>query len=334
MIEVIPGIYQIKLPLPSPEVLLGYVNAYLVQGDSGYLLVDTGLNSNEAFESFKKQLAEIGIGVENISRIIVTHIHSDHYGMTGKLKRLSQAEVYLHYLEKDLIESRYVNMDDLLQQIKRWLHINGVPPDELTDLQKASLGLAKFVDPTYPDVTLRGGETISTGIFNLQVLRTPGHSSGHVSLYEPAKKLFFSGDFILPTITPNISLHPQSSANPLGDYINALDTVKQLDVDLVLPGHENPFTGLESRIDEIIQHHQQRNSEILEVMKAEPQTAYQIAKGITWLASIGGVSWQSLSPLNKRLAVLETLAHIESMRADNGIVRKFPRNSMIYYQRT
>ncbi len=333
MTEVIPGIYQLKIPLPSKEILLGYVNVYLAQGNNGYLLVDTGWDTEEAFNSLKKQLAEIGINFKDIAQIVATHIHPDHCGLTGKLKQLSPAKIALHYLEKDFIESRYINMDELLSQIAEWLHTNGVPNEELIKLQTASLGMAKFVTPALPDVTLYGGEIISTGVFNFRVLWTPGHSPGHISLYEPTRKVLISGDYILPKITPNIGLHPQSGTNPLGDYIKSLNTTKKLDVNLILPGHENPFTGLQSRIEELIKHHQKRNSEILETLKATAKTAYQISTEITWGSNINGVGWDNLAPWDKRLAILETIAHLEAMRFA-GKVEKFLKDSIIYYQPT
>ena len=91
----------------------------MVQGNNECLLVDTGWNTNEAFESLKKQLAEIGLRFEDISQIVVTHVHPDHYGLAGRLKQLSSARIAFHYLEKALIESRYVSMDELLLQLTR-----------------------------------------------------------------------------------------------------------------------------------------------------------------------------------------------------------------------
>ena len=333
MKEVIPGIYQLQLPLPFPNILMGYVNTYLIQGDNEYLLIDTGWNTEEAFDSLKKQLDEIGVGFRDISQIIVTHIHPDHYGQAGKLKQLSQAKVALHAVEKNSIDLRYINMKELLQQMEQWLHTNGVATDELPALQTASVALAKFVSPALPDITLHGGETLSTELFSFKVLWTPGHSPGHICLYEPSQKILISGDNVLPNITPNIGLHPQSSSNPLGDYLNSLSALKQLDVNLVLPGHENPFNTLKPRIEELIQHHRQRNSEILATINAEPKTGYQIATEIVWMPDIGGISWQDLAPLDKRLALLETLAHLESMRVDRK-VDKFFRNNTIYHCHT
>lgn len=331
MKEVIPGIHQIKLPFPleGPE----HVNSYLIQGDNGHLLIDSGWNTDEALDSLRSQLAERGISIEDISQIVFTHVHPDHYGLAGRLKQLSQATISIHCLEKELIEPRYIKMGGLLEQLEHWLHINGVMTDELSQLQTASLEMAKFVAYIMPDITLRGGETISTGLFSFQVIWTPGHSPGHICLYEPAQKILVTGDHILPTITPNVGLHPQSTENPLGDYLSSVSAIKELDVNLVLPGHENPFTGLQPRIEELIERHKQRNLEILQAIMAEPKTPYQISIEIASASDANGMGWQNLAPIDKRLAILETIAHLESMRAE-GIVSKLYRNDTIYYQST
>ena len=331
MAEVIPGIYRLKIPFPNKDIPSSYVNAYLAKGKNGNLLIDTGWNTEESFNSLKEQLSGVGVAVKDISEIVITHIHPDHYGLAGKLRELSGAKIAIHHLEKNLIDSRYVHMDALLQQIARWLHINGVPSDILHELQTASVRMARFVTPAAPDIILYGDETLSNGSFSFKVLWTAGHSPGHISLYEPKQKILVSGDHILPTITPNIGLHPQSSDNPLSDYIDALNRVKLLDVRLVLPGHEEPFVGLQSRIEGIIQHHEQRKAKILKAIEAKPKTAYEIATEITWMLDMGGIGWQNLTARDKRLAVMETVAHLESMRADSK-VSKFTRDDIIYYQ--
>jgi len=330
MTEVIPGIYQLQLPLP--KIFLEHINTYLVKGDNEYLLIDTGWDMKEATDSLKKQLDEIGVDFKDISQIVITHVHPDHYGLAGRLKQLSQAKLAMHLIERDFIESRYIDMDNLLQQMQRWLHINGVPSDELPELQTASIGMRKFVVPVLPDVILRGGETISIGSFNFKVLWTPGHSPGHICLYEPSQEILISGDHILPTITPNIGLHPQSSSNPLDDYLNSLKALKQLDVNLILSAHEDPFTGLQRRIEELIWHHEQRKSRILETMKAKSKTAYQISAEISWLTDIyaSGVKWENLSSLDKRIAILETLAHLEHLE-EQGVARRRTDNGRVLF---
>lgn len=331
MSEVFPGIYQIKLPLPGMASLLGYVNSYLVKGDRGHLLVDTGLNTAGAYNALQTQFAEAGAAVKEITQIVITHIHPDHYGLVGRLKQIAPARFYLHRMERDLIDSRYIHMEDLLQKMARWLDINGVPPAEMPDMQTASVGLARFVSHVLPDVLLDGGETISAGAFNFRVIWTPGHSPGHICLYEPDKKVLLGGDEILPTITPNIGLHPQSGGNPLGDFLRSLKALAEMDIELVLPGHETPFRDVKTRVAQIVQHHAARFAEIVTAMKGGVRTGYQIARKLTWHADMGGIGWQGLSLWDKRLAVLETLAHLESMKAD-GRVEKYSENNFVYYR--
>jgi glyoxylase-like metal-dependent hydrolase (beta-lactamase superfamily II) len=329
MIEVTPGIY--RMPLPLPVTKLSHINTYLVRGDNGYLLIDTGWNTKEALNSLKKQLADNGVDGQEITRIVVTHVHPDHYGLAGKLKNLFGATLAFHHLEKDFIETRYVSMEELIQELGQWLQHNGVPPERLAELKKASLPMLKFVTPTMPDATLYGGENITCGDFSFEVLPTPGHTAGHICLYEPDKKILLSGDHILPTITPHVGLHPQSGPNPLGDYLDSLHRLEKLEVELVLPGHEQPFTGFKERVEGITLHHRLRNAEIMGAIGYESKTAFQLTTEITWLHDVNGVGWHKLGSWDKRMAILETLAHLEAMRA-KGELEKFNQGDIRYYR--
>jgi len=212
-------------------------------------------------------------------------------------------------------------------QTDRLLIASGVPRRIAENLRDATLGLEQYIVPTPPDIALHDGDTIATGRFTFRVIWTPGHSSGHICLYEPEEKILLSGDHILPKITPNISLNPQSLENPLGRYLKSLQEVRKLDVKLTLPGHEWPFVRLASRIDEIVRHHGQRNLEILAAIGFRTKTPYQIAQKISWGDHNG---WQDLPPFHQRMAVLETLAHLEMMAAEDR-VDKLPRRGIIYY---
>ncbi len=327
MTEITPGIHWIKLPIDAVGGP-AHINSYLIRGDKGYLLVDSGWNTDASFGTMHNSLVKNGLGFEDISQILVTHVHPDHYGMAGRIKKLSGATIAMHPIEKDFIEPRYVHMEELLHQTDRMLVDNGVPHDEMVKLRDATVGLEQYIIPTPPDITLRDGATVTTGEFTFRVIWTPGHSSGHLCLYEPEKKILLSGDHILPRITPNISVHPQSIENPLGRYIKSLQEMRQLDAELILPGHDQPFTGLRPRIDEIIQHHEQRNRDILAMMGGQARTTYQIAREIIW-----GVNsrWHELPEFHQRMAVFETLAHLEMMAAE-GKLDRFPRNGIIYYR--
>jgi glyoxylase-like metal-dependent hydrolase (beta-lactamase superfamily II) len=329
-LEFAPGvsIEQLKPGMPPKDRGLTHINVYLIEGDSqhGALLVDTGWNTDDTFAYLKQALADRPVG-----QIVVTHSHLDHYGSAQRLKQHCHARLYMHELERDIVQSR-TSLDEEFREVDISLQAHGTPPDELNQSHSTSPFTGQSVAPTLPDVALHGDETITTGYFNFKVLWTPGHAPGHICLYEPDKKILLSGDHILPTITPHVGLHPQWGGNPLGDYLASLNHLKELDVEIVLPGHEQPFTDLKSRIEAIIQHHRFRSGQILGALDSKPKTAHQIAHDITWLDDINGVSLDKLDHFNQRMAILETISHLEAMRA-NREVDRFSRNDIIHYQR-
>lgn len=325
--EIAPGIYQLKVPIPDNP--LGHLNAYLVQGENGWLLIDTGWNTPDAFESLEKGLKDLGLVLTDIATIVITHVHPDHFGLAGRIRHLSpKTELLAHRWEAELIESRYIKFSDLQDKMVIMLRRHGVPEAELSALRSASMPALEFVTVTLPDRALYGGEIISTGKYDLEVIWTPGHSPGHICLYEPTNRLLFSGDHILPSITPNVSAHVQSGDNPLGDYLCALQKLRNLQVQKVLPAHEGIFPDLRGRIDEIIDHHGKREAEILETMGKESHNAYEVSSRIAW--NVPGLVWDQYPPLQKRFAVTETIAHLERLRWE-GKVEKAVRSDRILY---
>jgi glyoxylase-like metal-dependent hydrolase (beta-lactamase superfamily II) len=328
MTDVFPGIRWLKLPITMEQSDLTHVNVYLVKGSKGYLLIDSGWNTDESFTTFHNYLLKNGIGFQEIKQILITHVHPDHYGMAGHIKQLSGAKIIMHQIEKDYIRPRYIDMNELLALTDRQLSDNGVSENAVELLRDATLGLENYIIATQPDATLHDGEIIDIGTFVFRAIWTPGHSSGHICLYEPEKKILFSGDHILPKITPNVGLHPQSIDNPLGRYIESLQEIRKLDVELTLPGHDQPFKNLKARIDEIIHHHDLRNMEILKTLEFGAKTAYKIAQEISWSNNSG---WNDLPPFHQRMAVFETLAHLEMMAAESR-VDKYSHQGVYYYK--
>jgi len=218
--EVRSGLFQLKVPIPNNP--LGWVLPYLVPGDDGYTLIDSGWNTPDAFDALEEELRAAGVTFDRIKRLIVTHVHPDHYGLAGRIKEACGAEVIMHQREQDFIRSRYREPEQLLERMAAWLIENGVPRDEMQDLQQSSMPARSFVVPAEPDSVLWGGETLDFGLFKFEVYWTPGHSPGHLCFYEREKRIILTGDHVLPTITPNVSLHPQQMGNPLGDYLASL----------------------------------------------------------------------------------------------------------------
>ncbi len=327
--KIIEGIYQILVPIPNNP--LGNTNVYLVKGVKGHVLIDAGWNDEYAFMKLTQELKEMGIGFKDIGQILVTHAHADHYGLVPQLRELTGAKVLMHHRDEEIFHTRYAVTDEFARQSEDWFRANGVPPHE-SSIRMPFGGGHPSMKHLEPDIKLNGGETIDTGLFQLQVIWTPGHSPGHICLYDARDKIFFSGDHILPVITPNIGLPPHAKTNPLGDFIKSLSELKKLDVKIVLPAHEAIFYDLGKRIDEIIHHHEVRKAEIMRAFDSVDLTAYQLSNVITWMPEMGGVKFENLWAGDKRAAVSETLAHLRAMEVD-GQIKSEVKQGITYYHR-
>ena len=183
--------------------------------------------------------------MSDVRGVMVTHIHPDHYGLAGRIREASGAWISLHPADAKLIESRYIEPEELLKMVSSSLTRAGAPEGELAGIEAASMPVRGFVTPTYPDKLLEDGDRPDVPGWNLRAIHTPGHSPGHLCFYLAEQRLMLTGDHVLPRITPNISYHPQSGPNPLGDFLDSLDKVAREDVELVLPAHEHRFVGLD-----------------------------------------------------------------------------------------
>jgi len=326
--EVVAGVHQIRLPFPQdiPE----YTNVYVVEGSKGNLLIDSGWDSSETLWAFREGLMEERLKFEDINWIVVTHVHPDHFGLASKLKDLCQARVAVHVVEGELVESRYGDPHGLLRDVEEVLGRNGVPQPELATLRDVSLWMRQFASPEMPDVMLSDGDRISTGPLEFEVLRTPGHSPGHVCLYERKRRWLFSGDHVLFHTTPHVGFHPQSGENPLKDYIDSTRMLEELPANFVFPGHGPVFNSLKLRTAEILDHHEQRRRTIVKVLSQGLKTAYEVASETPWKPETGGVPYNDLGPWERRLAVFETIAHLKSL-SFQGKVARIERDGVAQY---
>lgn len=317
--EVSPGIYLLKVPIPDNP--LEYVNAYLIEGDGRFVLVDPGWPSREALAALRMELAEIGLDIERTSTVVVTHGHPDHFGLAGEVQRLSGAEVVMHDVEvpKKMNQSTATLFRD---QLWRWLLDNGLPQDKLDLLQLPPFDFGHFAWWISPDKTVEDGEAFYIGSRRFEIIWTPGHSPGHICLYHKASRTLLAGDHLLPNITSNVSLMPFTYAmdNPLQSYLDSLGKVALFDVDLVLPGHGDPFHRFRERLDELYVHHEQRINELLSSLGQEEKTAYEISLKMPWVGISEIVLGEDLPLSQQPMAIGETLAHLELLKRGGRIL--------------
>jgi len=328
-VEIVAGVYQFKVPIPDNPLV--YTNVYLIKGDNGHSLIDTGPPYQEALDALKKELGEINLGFQDITSIVVTHAHPDHFGLASKIKELSNAEVIMHEIFASFFKQE--RWKTMMPKLGDWQLANGMPREDALELQKQrpGPGLGDFFVRVKPDRTVAGGEKLSIGSVVMDVIWTPGHAPMHICLYDPVRKILFSGDHILPVITPNVSSDPRSITNPLGSYINSLKEMEQLEVDLVLPGHKHIFRNFRERVQQILEHHAQRIEDLLGVLGSEEKTAYQIASKMSWVGISHAVVLGENLPLSQQAdSIGETLAHLEFLEFE-GRVEKIIKEGIVFF---
>lgn len=310
-----PGVVPIELPLPWE---LEAVNAYLIPLPEGWLLLDAGIGTEDCFDALQRGLDTAGIGWRDIRLIVITHVHPDHVGLASRVIELSGAPLWMHREELDRL-GIYADPERHAPRQRRALTLAGVPERMQARMTRVFSSLRPSFELLHPDRLVEDGASVETAIGKLEFLWTPGHSPGHLCLYQRERRVLFSGDQMLERITPNISWEPDCDA--LGHYLDSLRALQRMDIETVLPSHGQPFTGHRAWVSQTVAHHEERCAGLRLALAAEPMTANQLTLRI----------WpRELSPLHHHFAVLEILAHLDHMQR-RGELRSEPRDGALLW---
>ncbi|WP_456599404.1 MBL fold metallo-hydrolase [Blastococcus sp. SYSU DS0616] len=306
-----------SVPVPIPHNPLRYVNVYVLALDGGGLgLVDTGWESEAGWSALTEGLASLGGSIEDVRGVLVTHLHFDHLGLAARVRQASGAWIAMHPADADAVRrltatDAQAAVDDEVEFLVRL----GAPRDEAVGDVGGAENLSGFTRMAVPDRLLEDGDRAAFPGWSLRAVHTPGHTPGHLCFAEERTGLFFSGDHVLPRISPNISSTRGGSPDPLRDYLGSLAAVRELDPSEVLPGHEWRFRGLADRADALTDHHERRLTELLTAIAEHPgATPWDLAAHLTWSRP-----WDQYARRMRIFAVTETDAHLRLL-ASRGLV--------------
>lgn len=299
-----------SIPVPFPDNPMRYTLSYLLLGDGEAILIDPGWDSDAGLDCLTAGLRQAGLGITDLTGIVVTHFHSDHLGMAARLRMESRAWVALGDREVRRF-SASEDLDFVLRSHSEELTVWGVPTNRLVEVALDRNELTQLRNLADPDLRLIDGSVVPVKGLDLRVVATPGHSPGHICLVDKSHGLIFSGDHVLPRISPHIPLELRGPSNPLADYYDSLALIAFEDEMEVCPAHEYRFRGMQRRVAQLINHNRERSAEVLRVLERHrPETVWGIARHLAWSRG-----WDSLHALSLRLAVSETASHVVYLRS-------------------
>ena len=321
--EISRNMYKMEIPLPKSP--LKALNSYLIKAEGRFLIIDTGWNRQECRDEMLSSLKLLNVDLSKTD-FFITHLHADHLGLVATLAT-DTSTVYFNQKETSMINSESSEWERRWQEFDTFYIRNGFPEDELKKSMENHPGRQYNLKKRLDFRILKEGDTIQIGEYYFRCIETPGHSPGHMCLYEPNKKILVAGDHILFDITPNIMFWLEME-DSLGEYLANLEKVYYLDVELVLPGHRNIWNDHRRRIKGLQEHHQARLKEVIAALESGGKTAFQVAPYITW--DIDYRSWELFPAGQKWFAVGETLAHLKYLEKQGMVRRETQENRMLF----
>jgi len=326
--NIIEGVYRFKIEVPYD---VKFVCVYLFKLGNKNILFDAGLDFKKSSKAFFSLLEQANISMSDIDYCIISHHHLDHIGLLQKFKQKNpQIQILMHEITNTILqrENNTKNISELKaeaeQIIKRMVKfgLSEVIGKRMIRWFSIWPKLSKY---SVPDQIFHDGDELQFGKSKLQIIWTPGHSLGHVCVFDPVHEHLFAGDHILSRITPHIGNFQADTLleekfnfeNILDHYLKSLDRIDKLNPKINFPAHQEVIYNPHERILEIKAHHQNRLNEISRIIKDTPMTPFAISQ-----IHFG----TDLDPINAFLALNETVGHLIYLEYQ-GKVKRIEKNA-------
>jgi glyoxylase-like metal-dependent hydrolase (beta-lactamase superfamily II) len=313
-------VYRIALPLPFPNPQ--DVNCYLFEGDRGLTLLDCGIDGAEEFTMLDRALADFDFAFSDLHRLVASHLHVDHMGMAKRIIGSTGCEWVMHSSTKAEVP-HYNDWNQRRDDLARVVAASGAPAEAVARFSRGFRRPSWFSEALPPTHPVDDGDRIPLSADrHLQVIFTPGHQANHLCLRDSRTGRLFSGDHVLPRISPFIP-YTGEGQDHLGAYLASLDRIINLSVRETHPGHGPTIERGSARAHQIVLHHQRRLERMLAVLDEGPRTPWEMMQA---------VFRPNLSSLEERLAFQETMAHLEHLRLNGRVERKLTDGRWRYQQ--
>ena len=274
------GVTRIPVPIPFPEAG-GPANVYVIEEDGGGVaLFDAGIGTREGKEALEQGFARAGLNFGDIRRIFVSHGHLDHYGYARAAQEASGAPVFVHAADHDKVTGRD-RTPRRLQLYAEYLTKLGAPKVLLEHVKIHFQDWRRMARPLEHVEPLEPGTVLKFKRFSAEVLHLPGHTPGLVCLWAPASRVLFSDDHLLERVSPNPLIDLGDRTEPvhkaLVEYIASVRRARELPIELVAPGHAEPFSGHVALIDRLLGFYEKRQAKLLELVRERPSTPGELA---------------------------------------------------------
>lgn len=322
---VAPGVHRIPLPLPMDG--LRAVNVYVIESEEGLVLIDGGWALEVSSDLLRTSLEGIGYRLSDIRRVLVTHMHRDHYTQAIAIRRAVGAEVAIGAGEQTSIRALIDRTSGMFEsQPARLRRLGALELADELDANPADMSetLAFY---ELPDIWLPPGR-IGLGSFALDAIETPGHTRGHLVFHAADAGLLFAGDHVLPHITPSIGFEPDRPPFPLRDYLDSLRRVLALPDSRLLPAHGPAGSSTHARVNELLAHHEERLEDVREALRSGAGLALDVARILRWTSR--GHAFDRLHLFDRMLAVLETAAHLDVLVLRGDATRGEADGTVVY----
>ena len=271
-----PDVFEVRVPFQN--ISTNDTNCYIVKDGDETLVIDTGAPSDEGFAILDAALTELDVDRTRM-RFFLTHLHLDHAGLVDRLA-LPGAKLYVSPVDFESVRaSRAASSYDAA---RRAFTAEGVPPSDASGYARYAVEPRLFDASRLELVASCDGDAIEVGRYRFRVVETPGHTPGHLALYEPESRILFGGDHVLFVISPSIALFPDGE-DGLQAYFDSLDKVRALRCETLLVSHGEIRSDFGERMTWLAEHHRQRLDEMVSVVRKRPrQTGIDVVKGVAW----------------------------------------------------